>query len=841
MIWRTLLGFLVVALTLIPVGVSVSAQDAGKIPVPPKKYGNVGKAPKINPALGKLSDDYKAYVGRNAGNDQGFQSDEPFMPSGNRWVSIDAVAAGDTIALKTDLEMVGLRNGTSYGRIVSGQLPIAALEGLQTVDSLNSARPAYATTNVGSVTSQGDQAMRSDVARNQFGLDGAGITVGTLSDSFNCLPAPNDYAADIGSGDLPAGISILQEITDCTGSIDEGRAMMQLIHDSAPGSNLAFHSAFNGMADFAQGIIDLRTAGSDVIVDDVFYFFEPMFQDGVIARAVDTVVSDGASYFSSAGNRSREAYESAFVPSGQFPLPGLGQAHDFGGGDIFQGVTLQPGSEVRFIFQWDQPIFDPITGSPGSSGDMDLWIMDSTGSNVLRNTCTASNINGDPIEDCSYSNNESVPLNINLLITNFSGPNPGLMKVLRFESGAGISAIEHDTQSGTAYGHTCAAGAEAVGAAFYGETPAFGQNPPLLEPFSSAGPCPILFEADGTRKSVAEVRQKPEIVAPDGTNTTFFGWADPPCCEGDGFPNFFGTSAAAPHAAAGAALMKQAFPAASGPDIYSALENSAIDMNGAGFDFDTGFGLVQIDLALLEMDTGPPETSIVSAPPSPDANSSPTFEMSGTDNLTLTSNLTFECQLDGAAYSPCSSPHVVGPLLDGGHTFNVRAIDEADNLDPSPATHSWTIGTGVNVTGKTTLQFRSSTAGRALVEISCPSLTTNTIPADDGTWQITGVPAETCTLTATAPGYLTAQGQIVVSSADVTVPANELLAGDALKDGTVDFIDITTIISLFVQPTVDCEIGGKVVDWDCGGEVDFLDITRTISNFPKTTQPFPIS
>ncbi|MBR8828945.1 MAG: S8 family serine peptidase, partial [Gomphosphaeria aponina SAG 52.96 = DSM 107014] len=90
----------------------------------------------------------------------------------------------------------------------------------------------------------------------------------------------------------------------------------------------------------------------------------------------------------------------------------------------------------------------------------------------------------------------------------------------------------------------------------------------------------------------------------DGTNTTFFG-SD---VEGDGFPNFFGTSAAAPHAAAVAALMLEAKPNATPEEIYAALEKTALDMNDPftagsdpGFDNGTGYGLIQADAAIAEL------------------------------------------------------------------------------------------------------------------------------------------------------------------------------------------------------------------------------------------------
>src|SRR5262249_21630688 len=105
----------------------------------------------------------------------------------------------------------------------------------------------------------------------------------------------------------------------------------------------------------------------------------------------------------------------------------------------------------------------------------------------------------------------------------------------------------------------------------------------------------VLFDTDGA--PVVEPRDKPEIVATDGVDTTFFypGTGD---TDGTGYPNFYGTSAAAPHAAALAALVRDLVPTAQPGDVYSALLESAIDMGAAGFDADSGAGLVQADRAL---------------------------------------------------------------------------------------------------------------------------------------------------------------------------------------------------------------------------------------------------
>ena len=85
--------------------------------------------------------------------------------------------------------------------------------------------------------------------------------------------------------------------------------MLQIVHDVAPGAGLAFYTAENSEADFAAGIGKLAAAGATVIADDVGYFDEPFFQDGIVAQAIDAVEAKGVAYFSAAGNNSNLAYD----------------------------------------------------------------------------------------------------------------------------------------------------------------------------------------------------------------------------------------------------------------------------------------------------------------------------------------------------------------------------------------------------------------------------------------------------------------------------------------------------------------------------------------------------
>ena len=124
-------------------------------------------------------------------------------------------------------------------------------------------------------------------------------------------------------------------------------------------------------------------------------------------------------------------------------------------------------------------------------------------------------------------------------------------------------------------------------AAFYRQT-----SP---ENFSSTGPATILFNADGTRKAAAEVRAKPDILSTDGADTSFFG-SD---VDGNGFYNFFGTSAAAPHAAAVAALMRQAFPGYTPAQIYAQMKATADPTVGSGDPNVIGAGLIDAYRAIF--------------------------------------------------------------------------------------------------------------------------------------------------------------------------------------------------------------------------------------------------
>jgi hypothetical protein len=617
------------------------------------------------------------------------------------WVTIDATAAGDPYALEAELITLGARDTAVAGRMVSARFPVASIPSLEGVTSLQFARQSLSRTNAGLVTSQGDHVMRADTARSTFGVDGSGVKVGLLSDSFNCLPG-NGAATDVANKDLST-VDVVQvggvpqESPDCVHlGTDEGRAMLQIVHDVAPGAALAFATAEGGQAHFANNIRALRDAGAKVIVDDIIYFAEPMFQDGVIAQAVDEVVGDGVAYFSSAGNNGRHGYDHAFV-AGPF-ISGVGTLHNFGG-TTMQTITMPPGSQFILVLQWDSPFFS--VGGTGTQNDLDVYLLSSDGQSVIAPGVTDNLASGDPVEilgpiGCSGPSSCTGKI----VVTNFAGPNPGRLKIGYLTNGFAISASPALT-SGTIYGHANTNGAVAVGAAYY-------QTPTTLESYSSGGTTPVLFDTDGNRLALPDPRQfKPEIVAPDGVDTTFSGNDT----DGDNFPNLFGTSAAAPHAAAVAALMLQAVPSATPDDIRHALDSTAKNMGPAGFDNNTGYGLIQADAALgalhvLSITSGPTATSQVLLP-------------SGTTNLSVTANDSFGHTLTYGWTSTCT-----GGLPPGGFD------------DATSATPAWTAAANaISVTQTCTLKVTVSDghgaakSGTVAVSVLAPPHVTSFAPS----------------------------------------------------------------------------------------------------------------
>ncbi len=599
------------------------------------------------------------------------------MPLADVEAMIDA-SGGEVIA----------KTSTYRAGAIEAWMPVMASNQLAMKKGISSVvLSGVARTNVGAAVSQGVELHR--INKLPANVDGRGVTIGVLSDSYNTSGGPITAETDIASGDLPGvgnpngNTTPVTVIEDFSGGSDEGRGMLQIIHDMAPKAKLGYATAFTGEIAFANNIRALAglpdAVGSrpdfkaDVIVDDIGYLTAPYFSDGIVSQAVDEVASKGVAYFSSAGNSSgSEQFQSAFnfVPADSpiIASSGLnfanvpkelyaGGVHNFGSStkpDIGQSVDVNFGrvglqwddayddfpelirelftssgelvdatSSVDFKFNVsaDQAININVEGTDNPELDVIIELIDPSGESLFvqdtvfpenagllldtagEYTVRVTGFEG-AIGKFSVEVNETdakpgITTDLNLLIFGVDGEFLGQLATNNFLFNqpiefAGIAVgeaqfviarttvptaknaatrfrydlfgsaffgsgrvIEYANVNEPAiFGHKAARGAIAV-AAF----PFFG--PSIPEDFSQ-GPVDIYFDKNLNRLSKPERRIKPEISAMDGANTTFFG-SDVPQ-DVDTLPNFFGTSASAPHAAAIAALVIQA---AGGPGKIS--------------------------------------------------------------------------------------------------------------------------------------------------------------------------------------------------------------------------------------------------------------------------------
>ena len=516
--------------------------------------------------------------------------EEPQPPAGSgpqRPAATDGVGEFElvTVDIRADVtpEVLGriralggtVINSVPKYRAIRAQLPLVAVQPLAALSAVQSIRPAdEAVTHKN--TSEGDAAHLVNTVRTTHGVTGSGIGIGVISDGVATL------AAQQASGDLPAQVAVLpgQE-----GSGDEGTAMLEIVHDLAPGAELYFATGFTGQAQFAANIEALCEAGADVIVDDLSYYLELSFQDSIIAQGVNAATANGCYFFSSAGNNGNLNDETSGVWEGDYvagtPMivrgSTVGVRHDFGGGK--EENAVRGAFSGRAVLQWADPL-------GASANDYDLFLVDGDGTVLLSSTDTQDGTQ-DPIE--TFSLRFSAFEDVRLVIVQVSGE----ARYLRLQL---FHAKLEIATAGATYGHSASENTVGVGQVDVRTAGGAGgifDGTESVMAGSSDGPRRLFYEPDGTpitpddfSSTGGKVLKKPDLSAASCVST-----ATP------GFSTFCGTSAAAPHAAAIAALM---LAAAGGPahvtpaDLRAAMTatTAVLDIEKAGFDNNSGAGIV---------------------------------------------------------------------------------------------------------------------------------------------------------------------------------------------------------------------------------------------------------
>jgi hypothetical protein len=602
----------------------------------------------------------------------------------------------------------------------------------------------------GSVISQGVAQLNVAAARDAFGPRGAGMTIGVISDSFDeattegGAPIPTKAHEDELTNDLPGRAStcsgqhlpvnvIAEEpINPEEPPTDEGRAMLQAVHDLAPHARLAFATGAPAEISYAENIERLAApvsqggAGADVIVDDLAYPTEPDFQDGPVADAIRRVTEKGVLYFSAAGNdnlfnaagdeiASWEAprfrgepncnanvvalLSRALVEESKGPYqpdcmdfdPGTGPAEV----DTEFGITVEPNSPLTVNLQWAEPWFGVKTALFAA------LVVDGPEGEEIADIAGNTELTEKPVIVVGAKNTSAASREFRLVIARCAGAlcNPKAsatadprIKVSITQNGGGVSETEYPRSAGgdivgpVIYGHRGSSYVTTIGAVNYQES---STAPKAPEAYSSRGPVTHYFDpVSGTTPAAPlgapKVIQKPDITATDCASNTFFG-----IFARDGW-HFCGSSQAAEHAATIAALMRQTAPLATPAKILSSLETTATKFTAVTSPNAVGAGMVNALAAIEavggapvedppshvvesveeEEKAGGPSVRITNGPAALSSQNRPTFE------FTSTRPVAFTCQLDGGTPQPCASPYVVpATLADGSHGFAVTGKD----------------------------------------------------------------------------------------------------------------------------------------------------------------------
>jgi len=502
------------------------------------------------------------------------QVDVNFETDGRVMVDIDATVTPDVLALIQAGGGTVINSMEGY-KAIRAYVTLTQLETLASSTNVNRIRRAsQAHTN--KVDSEGDTTHQAILARSTYGVNGSGIKVGVLSDSV-------DYLSGLQSSGIMPAVTILPGQANL-GATGEGTAMLEIVNDLAPGAGLYFATGDFGEASYAYNILNLWTNGCRIICDDLDYWDEPPFQDGIIAQAVNTVTANGALYFSAAMNSGNldsgtsGTWEGDFVDGGAATEEG-GRLHSFGSATY---DTCTGGGDLRVDLFWSDPLSNP-------SDDYDLFELNSSGSTVVGSSTAVQNggAGQTPYESIGPLTNGN-----RLVIVKYSGAG----RFLHLSTGRGRLSI---ATSGSTRGHPaaangfCVAAMPAVSPGPY-PSPFTGGAANPIETFSSDGLRRVFYYADGSAitpgnfsSTGGTVRQKPDIAAADGVST-----------DVTGFGSFYGTSAAAPHAAAIAALLWSYSPGLSTAQVRTVLTTTALDVNPAGVDRDTGYGVLMAYQAL---------------------------------------------------------------------------------------------------------------------------------------------------------------------------------------------------------------------------------------------------
>ncbi len=455
-----------------------------------------------------------------------------------------------------------------YGRI-SGWLTLQNLSILARepgVLSVMSQIPAFTSR----ITSDGDTILHTVEFRNSTNITGKGMKVGVISDGVTSLDSV------VATGELPRDLHVLN---DRVGG-DEGTAMLQIVHDIAPDAELYFHDRGSSQIEYVQALDQLIRDGCRIICDDITYV-EPFFEDGYIARNIrDRILSYDIVFVTSAGNFAQEHYQGPF---NGYTSRGYSW-HNFqgSGGSRDLKFTAPPQSTGHVVLEWDDRFSE-------SSNNYDLFLYNDQIREIGRSVKIQDG-DDDPIEYCRFMNEGTAPKDYYVRVVQAGGDNRTI-ELYVLPMGGNPVALDPCVPEDSMFGQQVVPEGISVGASMP------DMNKTVVEPYSSRGPVTIKYP-------VPELRQKPEIAAPDNILVS----------AGNGvLGSFSGTSASAPHIAGLSALLWSAHPELKASEVRAMLLN-ATPSGAVEWDPAIGYGTPDARLLISSVEnTTRDQTCLVSS------------------------------------------------------------------------------------------------------------------------------------------------------------------------------------------------------------------------------------
>ena len=374
------------------------------------------------------------------------------------------------------------------------------------------------------------------------GVRGQGVKVAIIDDAFKGanellrdMPTRWWYYDYTGEG-IYAGENV------------HGTACAEIIYDVAPEAELYLYKV-GDMVDLENAKDRCIREGIDIINHSMGWFGTGIGDGrGAACDIVNDAADNGILWVNSAGNDAKSHYDGFWFDSDDDGW------QNFSGDDEVLAFEAKEGEEIRVFLTWNdwpnsRQNYDLYLSFVNSSGDIEL---------VAESTDRQNIFGGVPVESIEYEAERSGEYGI---IIRSEDARPRRLK---------IWSLNHDFEEYSVAENSIGSPADARGAMSVGAVHYDYYNLGRIADYSSRGPT-----TDG--------RFKPELVAPSGVSTVSYG-------ESEDFYGYTGTSAAAPHIAGAAALIKSANPSYSRTQLWDALIAATVDLGTRGRDNDSGHG-----------------------------------------------------------------------------------------------------------------------------------------------------------------------------------------------------------------------------------------------------------